>query len=194
MALALELQHDVDEVFEHPRAGDRAVFGHVADQHGGDAALFGDRDQCGCHLAHLRHATRRAVDVGDRHGLNRVDDQQRGIDVVEVLQDGPDVGFGREEQVRRECLDAPGPKPHLRGRLFAGDVERAGDVGCAKTGELRRDVEYQGRLADARFAGEQHDDARDQTAAEHPVEFVDAGRSAARCLGIDVTDGPRGRR
>ena len=37
LALALELQHAVDEVLEHPRAGQRALLGHVADEQHGDA-------------------------------------------------------------------------------------------------------------------------------------------------------------
>ena len=43
VALALELEHDVDEVLEHPRAGDGAVLGDVPDEHGRDAALLGLR-------------------------------------------------------------------------------------------------------------------------------------------------------
>ena len=53
LALALELQHAVDQVLEHARAGQRALLGHVADEHDGDVALLGHaRDAVG-HLAHL---------------------------------------------------------------------------------------------------------------------------------------------
>ena len=38
LALALELEHAVDEVLEHPRAGQGALLGHVAHQQGGDVA------------------------------------------------------------------------------------------------------------------------------------------------------------
>ena len=37
VAVALELEHAVDEVLEHARAGDRAVLGHVADEERRDA-------------------------------------------------------------------------------------------------------------------------------------------------------------
>ena len=41
--VALEVQHHVDQVLEHPRPGDAAVLGDVADQHAGDVPLLGDR-------------------------------------------------------------------------------------------------------------------------------------------------------
>jgi len=108
MPFTFELQDDVDEVFEHPGPGDGAVFGHVTDQYGCDAAFFRDRDQGGRDLTHLRDTTCRPVEVGNGHGLHGIDDQQRGIDVVEVFQDGADVGFGREEEVRRGIAEVLG--------------------------------------------------------------------------------------
>ena len=45
--VALELQHDVDQVLQHPRPGHRAVLGDVADQHHRQAAFLGQRDQRG---------------------------------------------------------------------------------------------------------------------------------------------------
>ena len=53
-ALALEIEHRVDHVLEHARAGDGAVLGDVADQQHGDAAALGQLDQLlrgGAHLA-----------------------------------------------------------------------------------------------------------------------------------------------
>ncbi len=139
----------------------------MPDEHRRDAALLGDRDQGCSHLAHLRDATGRPVDVGDGHRLYRIDDQQGGADVVDVLQDGADVVFGRKEEVRRQCLDAAGTQPYLRGRLFTGDVERA----SARAGELRGDVENQRRLAHPRLAGEEDHHTRYEAAAKHPVEL-----------------------
>ena len=40
VAVALELEHAVDEVLEHARAGDRAVLRHVADEEERDAGLL----------------------------------------------------------------------------------------------------------------------------------------------------------
>ncbi len=58
VAVALEVQHHVDEVLEHPRAGDRAVLGDVADEDGGDVAGLGDPDQRGRDLLDLGDAAR----------------------------------------------------------------------------------------------------------------------------------------
>ena len=44
MALALELEHDVDQVLEDPWPGDRAVLRDMPDQDRGDAAILGDAD------------------------------------------------------------------------------------------------------------------------------------------------------
>jgi hypothetical protein len=46
-------------------------------------------------------------------------------------------------------------------------VPRAGGSGC--------DLEQQGRLADAGLAAQQDRGARDDAAAEHPVELADTG-------------------
>jgi hypothetical protein len=45
MAFALELADDVDQVFEQPRSGDRAVLGHMAHEQGGHALELGRVDQ-----------------------------------------------------------------------------------------------------------------------------------------------------
>src|SRR3712207_8160134 len=42
-----EVQHHVDEVLQHARAGHLPVLGHVTPAHGRDAALLGHRDD-GC--------------------------------------------------------------------------------------------------------------------------------------------------
>ena len=41
-ALALEVEHGVDHVLDHARAGDLAVLGDVADEDDGDAAALGE--------------------------------------------------------------------------------------------------------------------------------------------------------
>ena len=53
VAVALELEHAVDEVLEHARAGDGAVLRHVADEDRGDAVLLGDSQEPAGRLAHL---------------------------------------------------------------------------------------------------------------------------------------------
>ena len=100
-ALALEVQHHVDEVLEHPGAGDAAVLGDVADQHGGDVLGLGHPDQRGGDLLDLGDPAGDAVDVGGADGLHRVDDQQVGLDRLDVAEHGAEVGLGGEVTARR---------------------------------------------------------------------------------------------
>ena len=73
VAVALELEHAVDEVLEHARAGDRAVLRHVADEDRRDAVLLGDAQQPRRGLAHLRDRARRRAELGRVERLHRVD-------------------------------------------------------------------------------------------------------------------------
>ena len=77
-ALALEIEHGVDHVLEHARAGDLAVLGDVADQHQDEAALLGEADQLGRGAAHLRDGAGRGIEVVEIHGLDRIDHHQVG--------------------------------------------------------------------------------------------------------------------
>ena len=111
-----------------------------------------------------------------------------GRDVVEVREQGAEVVLGGEEQLGIDGADALGPQPHLRRRFLAGDDQRAAAAGGIAVGH----VEQQRRLADAGLAGEQHDRPGYEAAAEHPVEFGDAGRPGAGLVGRELTDRPRG--
>ena len=73
VAVALELEHAVDEVLEHARAGDRAVLRHVADEERRDAGLLGDAQEPRRRLAHLRDRAGRRAELGRVERLHRVD-------------------------------------------------------------------------------------------------------------------------
>ena len=101
VAVALEVEHHVDEVLEDPRAGDRAVLGHVADDHRGDVARLGHPDQRGRDLLDLGDTPGDALDARRADGLHRVDDQQGRAHLLDVAEHGAEVGLGREEAARR---------------------------------------------------------------------------------------------
>ena len=61
--VALEVEHHVDQVLEHPGAGDRAVLRDMADQDHRQIALLGDRDQRRRDRPDLGDAAGRAVDA-----------------------------------------------------------------------------------------------------------------------------------
>ena len=102
-ALALEVEHHVDEVLEHPGAGDAAVLGDVADDHQGDVAQLGHPDQRRRDLLDLGDPAGHAVDVAGADGLHRVDDEQGRLDLLHVAEHGAEVGLGREVEL---VLDA----------------------------------------------------------------------------------------
>ena len=72
---------------------------------------------------------------------------------------------GQDAQARRA-------QPDLAGRLLARGVEDAA-APAVRAGEPGRRLEQERRLADAGFAAEQDERARDQPATEHPVELAD---------------------
>ena len=60
-ALAFEIEHGIDHVLEHPRAGDHALLGDMADQQQAEAAALGEPDQLGRRGPHLGHGSRRRI-------------------------------------------------------------------------------------------------------------------------------------
>ena len=125
MPLAVEVQHDIDEMFEHARPGDRAVLGDVPDDQSGDAALLRDRDERGRDGAHLGYRARGAVDRAGRNGLYRVDDEQPRLHLVDVGEQRAQVVLGGQEEPGVVGAGALGAQAHLGGGLLAGDDERS---------------------------------------------------------------------
>jgi hypothetical protein len=94
LPLALELQHAVDEVLEHARAGQRALLGDVADeQHGDVARLREPRDPVG-DLAHLADRAGRAGQLRRVQRLHRVDHADLRPLGVERREHRLQVGLG----------------------------------------------------------------------------------------------------
>ena len=112
------------------------------------------------------------------HGLDRIDDQQRRR--FAVAHGGQDVANrGRRRQPHRRGAE-PKPhcaQPHLFGRIPRRKHKRR-SVPVAR--QPRRDLQQQRRLADPRIAADQHRRARDDAAADRPVEL---GKTARQPLG-----------
>ena len=94
LALALELQHAVDEVLEHARPGERALLGDVADEQDRGARLLRHPGDAAGDLAHLADRAGRAGQLGRVQRLHGVDDADLGPLDLERGHDGLEVGLG----------------------------------------------------------------------------------------------------
>ena len=187
LPVALEVADDVDEVLEQPGAGDRSVFGDVADDDHRQVPFLGDADQGRRDLAHLRRMPCHSIAHRRRDGLHGVDDQQIGGHIVDVPEDRREVGLAREVELVVEGAGPLSAQAHLRRGFLAARVEHA----SAGPGRLRRHLEEQRRLADARLAREQDGSAGHDPAAEHAIELRHARRASGCVAGVDVGDRTR---
>ena len=181
MGVALEIEDRVDDVFEHAWAGDGAFLGHVTHQDHGDRALLGEASQLRGALADLGDASGRGFQCFRVHRLNRVDDDDFGLQRADRTDDRLKLYLGEQLDRSIHQPEAMRPQRNLLDGFFAGDVEAA-----SRRTDRRRRLEQQRGLADSGIAAEQDHAACDKTAAEHPVEFVDARRRARIRHGLDA--------
>ena len=178
MAVAVDRQHGVDDVFEHARSGQLAVLGDVADHDHRDSAALRLLHQPVGALPHLCHRSRRRG-VGRGRTWSARSRRRTHRDptasmwamtlgsAVSATSISRSTSAPRRSARSRTCCD----------RLLARDVQdRAPGAGPGG-----QHLEDQGRLADARFTTEQRDAARDQPAPEDAVQLVDPGRARGRC-------------
>ena len=190
LALALELQDGVHEVLEHPRARERALLRHVADEQHGDVARLGEpRDPVG-DLADLADGAGRAGEVGGVERLHGVDHAHLGPLRVERGDHRVEVGLGEHGHLERRAREPLRAQLDLRRALLAGDVEGAA-AGALEVAERHRG---QRRLADAGRAAEEHEAAGHEAAAEDAVELADARSAGGRCGRPGRRRGGRARR
>ena len=177
--LAVELQDHVDDMLEHLRSGQAALLRNMAHEEHGDALFFRHALEHCRSLAHLSQTARQPVDISRSHGLNGIDDHKLRADPLDLVQDVRDVRLARDENALRQRFESLCAQPDLSGRFFARDVQnRTVHFGIA-VGHLQE----KRRLADAGLAAEQHDRARQNAPAQHPVEFGKVNRPAGPRVG-----------
>ncbi len=125
MRVALEIEHRVDDVLEHARAGDRALLGHVADEDHDDVALLGEPRQLRRAFAHLRDAARRGCQRLGVHGLDRVDDDDFGPQRAGSRDDRLELHLGQQLDRRVDEAEPLRAQRDLLDRFLAGDVQSA---------------------------------------------------------------------
>ena len=76
---AFEGQHGIDHMFDNARAGDLPVLGHVADEDDRRAGFFGKPDERLRRYRAPGSPCRERFDRTGPHGLDEIDDDQRGV-------------------------------------------------------------------------------------------------------------------
>ena len=173
LSVALDADDRVDQMLERPRTGELAVLRDVTDDEQRDAGLLGDRAQPFGHVANLRH---RAGDARERvvaHRRDRIDHAQCRSSLAHQLLGDVDVRRGRDLELRSARRQDDGPAGRL-GRPTPR--RRSSSTGVERRGQLAKRHQRERRFAHARFTEEQRRRARDEAAAEDPVQFADAGR------------------
>src|SRR5918993_5408171 len=184
----LELDDDVDEVLGHAWPGHGAVLGDVSDQQHGDALGLRRLDQRRRDLTNLGHVAGGPLDVGAADGLDGVDDDELGLEGLDLAEHGGQVGLARQVEGAGHRLDPLGTGPDLCGRLLTADVEDpplAVQAGACGPGG---DIEQERRLPDAGLTGDKDDRARDDAPAEHPVELRHPGGASDGAPDVHLPD------
>jgi hypothetical protein len=205
--IALEVEHSVDHVLEHARAGECAFLGDVPDKDDRGAGGFGKVHKLGAAPAQLGDRAGRGFEVGLVDHLNRVNHADIWFDLACLLHDAREIGIAQHKQVVGvRDVEALGSHLDLLRGFFGRNVQdlaRPVGIGLVefdRRSPCARSLEQQCGLADAGFAADEHDTARDKPfvlvvfcAAEDSIEFADAGGQApGRCVGgADLGDGGR---
>ena len=175
MRIAFEVQYGIDHVLQHPRSGQAALLGDMADEDHAATALLGEARQLRRALPDLSHRARRGLQCIRPHGLDRVDHCHGGPQRDQGSQCFFEVDLGQQLHAPDIKLQAPRAQRDLLAGFLAGHVKHV----CAGLGHARQGLQQQGRLADAGVAADQYHAARHQPAAQHAIEFLDA-RGLAR--------------
>ena len=178
VAVALELQHAVDEVLEDARPGNRAVLRHVPDEERRDAALLRDAQQPAGGLAHLGTRSRAPSRAPAEQSVctESITQTARAARVSSVSQTDVELGLGEDLDVRRQ-------PPSRAARSFTCATDSSPVIRSARRSRLRSrrarcrssvDLPTPGLAAD-------EDERRGhEPAAEHAVELRDAGGDPLR--------------
>ncbi len=187
LALAFEREHAVDQVLEHPRAGDRALLRHVPDQDHGHAALLREPHQAARHLAHLSDRARAAGHRGVVEDLHRVDDADVGSLGVDRREHRVEVRLRDDRHLEGRRAEPLRAQLDLGGRLLPRHVE---DVAAGR-GEVAERGARERRLADAGRTADEDERTRHDAAAEHAIELADAGAEPLDPRRLDVAQRDR---
>ena len=98
---------------------------HMTDDKDGDTRIFRNTHHLHRALAYLRDAAGRTLDVGAVHGLDRVDDEERGLLPVHMGADRIEVRLTDNEQLVRNRLQTVCTHTDLTRTLLTCHIEYA---------------------------------------------------------------------
>lgn len=128
VAIAFEVQHGIDHVFEHAWPGECAFFGDMPDEDDRDAGGFGEVDEFGAASAELGDRTRCGFEISLVDHLDGIDHADIGFDFACLVEDSREVGVGEDEEaVGISNAKAIGTHLDLLGGFFGRDIE---DFAC----------------------------------------------------------------
>ena len=124
---------------------------------------------------------------GDGDGLHRVDDEQAGLDRVEMAEDRFQVGLGGQEEPLVQRAEALGPQPHLADRLLAGDDQaratRRRSAHCWATSSSSVDLPTPGSPASSTTAPGTMPPPSTRSSSPTPVGLARAGSTLIVAIG-----------
>ena len=100
-AIAFEIDHGVDDVLDDLGAGESSGFRDMAHEDHGDPGRFRQVNQIHTAVTQLRDRAWCRGDIRLVDHLNRIDDDDGGAGLVDLVEDALDVGFGQDQQIRR---------------------------------------------------------------------------------------------
>ena len=182
MAIAIQHDHCIDEMLERLWPSDAPLFGDVADKDHCGAGCPCNAGEHLCAAAHLSNTSCGSFKLGERCGLNRIDDQQGWAAALCRLRDCADFALGKNLYGvgcnGRHEAEPFGAIGDLRRRLFTRRIEDASAGEC----DPRSGLQQQRALADAWFAAEQDDGARHGAPTENAIKLWDAEWQARRAI------------
>ncbi len=122
-AVALEIQHGVDHVLQHARAGDHAFLGHVTDEQHRRSGSLGETHQRRGGFAQLRDGSRGRIARLACHGLDGIDDRDAGFHAFGLGDHSLHRGLGDQRRNAGLQPEAARTYPHLLEGLFTGCIE-----------------------------------------------------------------------
>src|SRR5438045_1568721 len=97
--ITFEIDHSVNNVLNNLRPRERASLGDVPDEEHRDAGRLREVDELHTATAKLRDRSRRRGQIGLVNHLDRIDDHNSGIALVDLIDDPLDVRLGEDEEI-----------------------------------------------------------------------------------------------